>query len=77
MVRDLTIQKTQRKSKQTKEKAIYYFTENLINECSAMMKMDVALIRIKIYDYIQAIRECTSEEAVKVSKTMISRNFNE
>jgi RNA polymerase-interacting CarD/CdnL/TRCF family regulator len=60
MVRDLTILKTQRKSKQTEEKALNHFAERLISEWSATMKTDVETIRQQLNGYLRAIRERAS-----------------
>ena len=55
-IRDLTVLKTLRKSNQTEDKALNHFSERLISEWAATMKLDVGTIRRQLNGYLQTIR---------------------
>jgi RNA polymerase-interacting CarD/CdnL/TRCF family regulator len=60
MVRDFTILRTQRKLNQTEENALSHFTDRLLREWSATMKMDIEEVRSKLNDYLKVCKERAS-----------------
>jgi RNA polymerase-interacting CarD/CdnL/TRCF family regulator len=60
LVRDLTILRTQRKMNQTETNALAHFTDRLLREWSATMKMDVEAIRPKLNYYLGGCKERAS-----------------